>query len=119
LQGFAQGVLALPPPYRGNGPTRSFPASRGHTIGIATSGATGGQFMIVSLITLGWLTDRVNRPMLLAAIQMLRALTFVVLGQLPGTTIAVLFMDVLFFGTGTGTSTDDAPRIPLFALRPI
>ncbi|MGB5869640.1 MAG: hypothetical protein WBH04_05550, partial [Albidovulum sp.] len=78
----------MPPPYRGNGPTRSFPARPGHAIGIATSVANGCQFMIVPLITLGWLTDRVNRPMLLAAIQMLRAFTFIVLGQLPGTTIA-------------------------------
>ncbi|MGB7268068.1 MAG: MFS transporter [Albidovulum sp.] len=53
---------------------------------------------LIGMIAAGWLTDRVNRPMLLAAIYMLRALTFVVLGQLPGTTIEMLFIFALLFG---------------------
>ena len=40
---------------------------------------------LVGMIAAGWLTDRVNRPMLLAAIYMLRALTFILLGSIPGT----------------------------------
>lgn len=54
---------------------------------------------LVGMIAAGWLTDRVNRPMLLAAIYMLRALTFIVLGSLPGASIEMLFVFAILFGT--------------------
>ena len=53
---------------------------------------------LAGMIAAGWLTDRVNRPMLLAAIYMLRALTFVLLGSLPGTSIEMLFLFAVLFG---------------------
>lgn len=53
---------------------------------------------LMGMIGAGWLTDRVNRPMLLAAIYMLRALTFILLGSLPGTSIEVLFLFAILFG---------------------
>ncbi len=53
---------------------------------------------LVGMIAAGWLTDRVNRPMLLAAIYMLRALTFILLGSLPGTSIEMLFVFAVLFG---------------------
>ena len=53
---------------------------------------------LVGMIAAGWLTDRVNRPMLLAAIYMLRALTFILLGSLPGTSIEMLFLFAVLFG---------------------
>lgn len=53
---------------------------------------------LMGMIATGWLTDRVNRPMLLAAIYMLRALTFILLGSLPGTSIEMLFVFAVFFG---------------------
>jgi len=53
---------------------------------------------LVGMITAGWLTDRVNRPVLLAVIYMLRALTFILLGSLPGTSIEMLFLFAVLFG---------------------
>ena len=53
---------------------------------------------LVGMIVAGWLTDRVNRPMLLATIYGLRALTFVLLGSLPGTSIEMLFLFAVLFG---------------------
>lgn len=52
----------------------------------------------VGMIGAGWLTDRVNRPMLLTAIYLLRALTFVILGNLEGATIEMLFLFAIVFG---------------------
>ncbi len=53
---------------------------------------------LLGMIAAGWLTDRVNRPMLLAAIYMLRALTFILLGSLPGMSIEMLFLFAVLFG---------------------
>jgi MFS family permease len=53
---------------------------------------------LMGMIAAGWLTDRVNRPMLLAGIYMLRALTFILLGSLPGTSIEMLFVFAVLFG---------------------
>lgn len=53
---------------------------------------------LMGMIAAGWLTDRVNRPMLLAAIYMLRALTFILLASLPGTSIEMLFLFAVLFG---------------------
>ncbi|MFC4217703.1 MFS transporter [Pseudophaeobacter arcticus] len=53
---------------------------------------------LIGMIAAGWLTDRVNRPMLLAAIYMLRALTFILLGSIPGTSIEMLFLFAVLFG---------------------
>ena len=53
---------------------------------------------LIGMIAAGWLTDRVNRPMLLASIYMLRALTFILLGSIPGTSIEMLFLFAILFG---------------------
>ncbi|MEH6647361.1 MFS transporter [Sulfitobacter sp.] len=53
---------------------------------------------LTGMIAAGWLTDRVNRPMLLAAIYLLRALTFILLGSLPGMSIEMLFLFAVLFG---------------------
>lgn len=53
---------------------------------------------LMGMIGAGWLTDRVNRPMLLTSIYMLRALTFILLGSLPGTSIEMLFLFAVLFG---------------------
>lgn len=53
---------------------------------------------LVGMTAAGWLTDRVNHPILLAIIYMLRALTFILLGSLPGTSIEMLFMFAVLFG---------------------
>ncbi|WP_373636619.1 MFS transporter [Yoonia sp. BS5-3] len=53
---------------------------------------------LIGMIGAGWLTDRVNRPMLLAAIYLLRALTFMLLGSIPGTSIEMLFLFAILFG---------------------
>lgn len=50
------------------------------------------------MIFAGWLTDRVHRPMLLGVIYLLRALTFIVLGALPGTSVEMLFAFAVLFG---------------------
>jgi len=53
---------------------------------------------LMGMIGVGWLTDRVNRPMLLGAIYMLRALTFILLASLPGTSVEMLFLFAVLFG---------------------
>ncbi|WP_108819479.1 MFS transporter [Pseudovibrio sp. Alg231-02] len=53
---------------------------------------------LVGMIAAGWLTDQVNRSMLLAAIYLLRALTFILLSGLPGMSIEMLFLFAILFG---------------------
>lgn len=53
---------------------------------------------LMGMIAAGWLTDRVNRPMLLASIYILRALAFMLLASLPGSSIAMLFLFAVLFG---------------------
>lgn len=53
---------------------------------------------LVGMIAAGWLTDRVNRPLLLSIIYILRALTFLLLGSLPGASIEMLFLFAILFG---------------------
>ncbi len=65
------------------------------------SAAAYGVLSLVNLfgmIGAGWLTDRVNRPLLLGAIYLLRALTFIFLSNLPGMSIEMLFAFAVFFG---------------------
>jgi len=50
------------------------------------------------MIAAGWLTDRVNRPMLLVSIYLLRSLTFWILFSLPGSSIETLFVFAILFG---------------------
>lgn len=50
------------------------------------------------MIAAGWLTDRVNRPLLLGSIYVLRALTYIILANLPGTSIDMLFLFAVLFG---------------------
>lgn len=53
---------------------------------------------LFAMIGAGWLTDRFNRPMLLGAIYLLRALTFILLANLQGMSIEMLFAFAIFFG---------------------
>ena len=53
---------------------------------------------LVGMIIAGWLADRYDRSMLLAAIYLLRALTFILLGNLPGLSIEMLFLFAFLFG---------------------
>lgn len=53
---------------------------------------------LFAMIAAGWLTDRVNRPVLLASIYFLRGLTYLILVNLPGTGIEVLFLFAILFG---------------------
>lgn len=53
---------------------------------------------LIGMIGAGWLCDRVNRPLLLAAIYLLRALTFILLSNLPGTSIEMLLLFAVLFG---------------------
>ncbi len=53
---------------------------------------------LLGIIAAGWLTDRVNRPLLLGAIYILRGFTFIILSQLPGTSIEMLFLFAVLFG---------------------
>jgi MFS family permease len=50
------------------------------------------------MVAAGWLTDRVNRPMLLGGIYLLRALTYIILINMPGTSIETLFLFAVLFG---------------------
>ncbi|RDD63022.1 MFS transporter [Ferruginivarius sediminum] len=53
---------------------------------------------LAGMIAAGWLTDRVNRPLLLAAIYILRAGSFLFLGKIAGLDITYLFAFAAFFG---------------------
>ncbi|USG59535.1 MFS transporter [Sneathiella marina] len=53
---------------------------------------------LIGMIVAGWLTDRANRPLLLAIIYILRSLSFILLANLPGTSVEMLFVFALFFG---------------------
>lgn len=50
------------------------------------------------MILAGWLSDRVNRVLLLASIYILRGLTFIVLASLPGQSIETLYIFAILFG---------------------
>ncbi|MCY1127745.1 MFS transporter [Frigidibacter sp. RF13] len=50
------------------------------------------------MVLAGWMTDRVNRPLLLGSIYFLRGLTYIILINLPGTSIEVLFAFAVLFG---------------------
>ena len=53
---------------------------------------------LVGMIVAGWLTDRMNRPLLLASIYLIRGMTFLFLANLPGTSIETLFVFAALFG---------------------
>ena len=50
------------------------------------------------MVAAGWLSDRVNRPVLLGSIYFLRAMTYIILINLPGTSIETLFLFAVLFG---------------------
>ncbi|MEM7222302.1 MAG: MFS transporter [Pseudomonadota bacterium] len=52
---------------------------------------------LVGMILVGWLTDRVNRPLLLGGIYLVRGLTFILLVQV-GANLEVLFLFAILFG---------------------
>ena len=53
---------------------------------------------MIGMIAAGWLTNRVNRPLLLASIYALRALTFWLLSNVAGANIETLFLFAALFG---------------------
>jgi len=53
-------------------------------------------FSMVGMIGYGWLADRLHRPLLLASIYFLRALTFILLMQIAGSQAALFAFAVLF-----------------------
>ncbi len=53
---------------------------------------------LAGMIGAGWLTDRVNRPLLLGTIYLLRAMTYIILANMPGTSIETLFLFAVLFG---------------------
>lgn len=53
---------------------------------------------LFGMIAAGWLTDRVNRPLLLASIYLLRGLTYIILASLPGASVETLFLFAVLFG---------------------
>lgn len=53
---------------------------------------------LFGMILAGWLSDRINRQFLLASIYLLRALTFVLLSNVPGAGIEALFLFSVLFG---------------------
>lgn len=53
---------------------------------------------LVGMIGAGWLSDRMNRPLLLGLIYLLRSLTFIFLMSLPGANIDDLFLFAVLFG---------------------
>lgn len=53
---------------------------------------------LLGMIAAGWLTDRVNRPLLLASIYILRSLTFILLASLPNSSVETLFLFAILFG---------------------
>lgn len=53
---------------------------------------------LVGMIGAGWLSDRMNRPLLLGLIYLLRSLTFIFLMSLPGANLNDLFLFAVLFG---------------------
>ncbi|SFI64621.1 MFS transporter [Celeribacter neptunius] len=53
---------------------------------------------LIGMIAAGWLSDRVNRGRLLAGIYLLRALAFLLLVNMPGSSIETLFLFGILFG---------------------
>lgn len=53
---------------------------------------------VVGMTLSGWLTDRVNRPLLLTVIYVLRIFTFMLLIIMPGAPIELLFLFAMLFG---------------------
>ncbi|MEE8333279.1 MAG: MFS transporter [Alphaproteobacteria bacterium] len=53
-------------------------------------------FSMVGMISYGYLADRVNRPLLLASIYFMRALTFILLMQIAGSQTALFTFAILF-----------------------
>ncbi len=53
---------------------------------------------LFGMILAGWLSDRVNRQILLASIYLLRALTFILLANVPGAGLESLFLFSVLFG---------------------
>lgn len=51
---------------------------------------------LVGMILAGWLTDRVNRPLLLAGIYLIRGLTFIILINVGAQFETLLFFSILF-----------------------
>ena len=51
---------------------------------------------LVGMILAGWLTDRVNRPLLLGCIYLFRSLTFVILINIGASFEALIFFSILF-----------------------
>lgn len=62
----------------------------------ATAYGVMSAFSLIGMIGYGYLADRFNRPLLLASIYFLRALTFIILMQIAGNTPLLFIFAVLF-----------------------
>ena len=81
--------------------THFLPFASHHGFPPISSAAAYGVLSAVNLfgmILAGWLSDRVNRQILLASIYLLRALTFILLTNVPGTGLESLFLFSVLFG---------------------
>lgn len=81
--------------------THFLPFASHHGFPPISSAAAYGVLSAVNLfgmILAGWLSDRVNRPILLASIYLLRALTFILLTNVPGAGLESLFLFSVLFG---------------------
>lgn len=64
----------------------------------ATAYGVMAGFNVVGMLLSGWLTDRINRPVLLGSVYFLRALAFILLIYI-GADIRLLFLFAVIFGT--------------------
>lgn len=81
--------------------THFLPFASHHGFPPISSAAAYGVLSAVNLfgmILAGWLSDRVNRQILLASIYLLRALTFILLTNVPGAGLESLFLFSVLFG---------------------
>lgn len=81
--------------------THFLPFASHHGFPPISSAAAYGVLSAVNLfgmILAGWLSDRVNRQNLLASIYLLRALTFILLTNVPGAGLESLFLFSVLFG---------------------
>lgn len=81
--------------------THFLPFASHHGFPPISSAAAYGVLSAVNLfgmILAGWLSDRVNRQNLLASIYLLRALTFILLANVPGAGLESLFLFSVLFG---------------------
>ncbi len=81
--------------------THFLPYAESHGIPMMTGASAYGVlavFNMVGMAIAGYLSDRINRPVLLASIYILRGFTFFILMQVSGNNVSVLFVFAVVFG---------------------